>query len=61
LAEFGIAIKVFNGMVVCVGDGVGRADIGTGKTGDAIICMLDDTKTLFPVQFEHPGRTDIHA
>jgi hypothetical protein len=59
LAEFGVAVKVFHGMVVGMRDGIGGADIGAGKTGDTIIDLLDHTETLFLVQFENVGRTDV--
>jgi hypothetical protein len=42
-------------------DGIGRADISTGQTGNAVIDLFHHTKTFFRVQFEHFGRTDIDA
>lgn len=48
-------------MVVGVRDGVRRADVGAGKTGDAVIGMLDDTEALFRIQLENFGRTDVDA
>jgi len=61
LAEFSIAIEVFYGVVVCMGDCVGRADVGAGKAGNAILGMLDNAEPLFRIQFKNLGRADIYA
>jgi hypothetical protein len=61
LAEFGIAVEVFYGMVIRVSDGIGRADIGAGEASDAILGMFDHTEPLFRIQFEYFGRADIDA
>jgi hypothetical protein len=59
LAEFGVAIEVFYRMIVRMGNGIGRTDIGTGKAGDTVIDVLDDTESLFCIQLEHLGRADV--
>jgi hypothetical protein len=61
LAEFCVAVKVLHGMIIRMTDGVGGADVGAGKAGDAILGMRDHAETLFRVQFKNSGRTDIDA
>jgi len=59
LAEFGITVKVFYRMIVRIGNGIGRADIGTGKAGDAVVGVFDYAEPLFLIQFKNLGRTDV--
>jgi hypothetical protein len=59
LAEFGIAVEVFNDVEVCVADCIGGADVGAGKTGYAILGMLYHTEAFFHIQLEDLGRADV--
>jgi hypothetical protein len=61
LAEFGIAIEVFHGMIIRVGYGIGRTDKGAGETGNAVINLFDHAETFFHIQFENLGRADVNA
>jgi hypothetical protein len=48
-------------MVISMRNSVGRTDIGTGETGNAILGMLDQTEALFGIKFKDFGRADVDA
>jgi hypothetical protein len=61
LAEFGVAIEVFNRMVISMRNSVGRADIGAGEAGDTVLGVLDQAEALFGIQFKDFSRANVDA